>query len=85
MEDPRESDEDDAEDASNLEETVVDISGAGEHPPGEEMYGEVDIGHESHWPETGDLAWESNPGPIKKIVLFGRGSNPGPTKNNMIT
>jgi len=41
VEDPRESDEDDAEDASNLEETVVDISGAGEHPPGEEMYGEV--------------------------------------------
>jgi hypothetical protein len=41
VEDPRESDEDDAEDASNLEETVVDISGAGEHPPGEEMYEEV--------------------------------------------
>ncbi len=45
----------------------------------------TDIGHESHWPETGYLAWESNPGPIKKIVLFGRGSNPGPTKNNTIT
>jgi hypothetical protein len=41
VEDPRESDEDNAEDASNLEETVVDISGAGEHPPGEEMSGEV--------------------------------------------
>ena len=24
---------------------------------------ECDIGHRSHWPETGDLAWESNPGP----------------------
>ena len=41
MEDPCESDEDNAEDASNPEQTVVDISGAGEHPPGEEMYGEV--------------------------------------------
>jgi hypothetical protein len=41
VEDPRESDEDNAEDASNLKEPVVDISGDGEHPPGEEMYGEV--------------------------------------------
>ena len=41
VEDPRESDEDNVEDASNPEQTVVDISGAGEHPPGEEMYGEV--------------------------------------------
>ena len=39
VEDPCESDEDNAEDASNLEDTVVDISGAGELPPGEEMYG----------------------------------------------
>lgn len=41
MEDPRESDKDNVEDASNPEQTVVDISGAGEHTPGEEMYGEV--------------------------------------------
>ena len=38
---PRESDEDNDEDGSNPEETVAEISGAGEHPPGEEMYGEV--------------------------------------------
>jgi hypothetical protein len=41
VEDPHESDEDNAEDASNPEETVVNISGAGENPPGEEVYGEV--------------------------------------------
>ena len=41
MEVPRESDEDNDEDGSNPEETVAEISGAGEHPPGEEMYGEV--------------------------------------------
>ena len=28
---------------------------------------QLDIGHESHWPETGDLVWELNPGPIKKL------------------
>ena len=43
MEDPCESDEDNAEDASNLEETVVNISGAEENPPGEEIYGEVGL------------------------------------------
>ncbi len=52
---------------------------------GPKQVSHIDIGHESHWPETGDLVWELNPGPIKKIVLFGRGSNLGPTKNNTIT
>ena len=29
-----------------------------------------DIGHESHWPETANLAWESNPGPIKNCTVW---------------
>ncbi len=29
----------------------------------------TDIGHESHLPETGDLAWELNPGLIKKCTI----------------
>jgi hypothetical protein len=43
--------------------------------PNSPFVGASDIGHGSHWPETGDLAWESNPGP-KKIVLFGPGFEP---------
>jgi hypothetical protein len=38
---PRESDEDNDEDGSNPEETVAEISRAGEHPPGEVMHKEV--------------------------------------------
>ena len=41
---------------------------------------QIDIGHESHWSETGDLAWESSPGPIQISYCLVRGSNPGPTK-----
>jgi len=48
--------------------------------PNSPFVGASDIGHESHWPETGDLAWESNPGPIKKSYCLVRGSNLGPTK-----
>jgi hypothetical protein len=43
VEDPCESDEDNAEDDANLEETVVDISGAGEYPPDEELYEEEGV------------------------------------------
>jgi hypothetical protein len=34
-----------------------------------------DIGHGSHWPETGDLAWDRTQDQLK-IVLFGPGFEP---------
>jgi hypothetical protein len=41
-----------------------------------------DIGHGFYWPETGNLARKSNPGPIKRSCCMVWASNPGPTKYN---
>ena len=46
----------------------------------DEQYCKFDIGHESHWPETGNLAWESNSGPIKILYCLVGALNPRPTK-----
>ena len=49
-------------------------------PPVAPFVGASDIGHGFNWPETGNWAWESNPGPIKLKSGIVQGLNPGPTK-----
>ena len=52
-------------------------------PPVAPFVGASDIGHGFNWPETaetGNWAWESNPGPIKIKSGTVQGSNPRPKK-----
>jgi hypothetical protein len=51
-------------------------------PPVTLFVGASDIGQGFYWPETGDQAGESNPGPTQQPCCKVKGSNPGPTRTS---